>query len=157
MGLFVLLWGWVSLAVRPYDSRLGGQLPEWVDPLGWAIMAAGAALAASCGWMFVRRGHGTPAPFDPPRWVVVSGPYRYVRNPMYLAGFLLLVGFGLVERSPAIVVFALLWLLCIHLAVVALEEPDLRRRFGAGYEDYRRAVPRWLPRRPLRPRDSRPN
>lgn len=76
------------------------------------------------------------------------GPYRFVRNPMYLGGFLILLGFGLVRRSPAITLFAFAWLLLVHLAVVALEEPDLRRKFGESYDDYRRGVPRWLPRRP---------
>jgi protein-S-isoprenylcysteine O-methyltransferase Ste14 len=69
-------------------------------------------------------------------------------SPKYLGGFLILVGFGLVERSAAIVIFAAVWLLAVHLAVIGLEEPDLRRKFGQSYDDYRRAVPRWLPRRP---------
>jgi protein-S-isoprenylcysteine O-methyltransferase Ste14 len=68
---------------------------------------------------------------------------------MYLGGFLILAGFGLVERSGAIAIFAALWLLVVHLAVIGFEEPDLRRKFGASYEEYRRAVPRWLPRRPV--------
>ncbi|HEY0782682.1 MAG TPA: isoprenylcysteine carboxylmethyltransferase family protein [Thermoanaerobaculia bacterium] len=150
IGLFVWLWGWVALSLRPFDARLGGALGGWAVPLGWAVTAIGAALAASCAWVFVLRGQGTPAPFDAPRQVVAAGPYRFVRNPMYLGGFCVLVGFGLVERSSAIVAFAALWLLVVHLAIVGLEEPDLRRKFGASYEDYRRAVPRWLPRRPGR-------
>jgi len=141
----VWFWGWVALSLRPYDRRLGGPLGPWAPPLGWAVVAAGAALAASCISVFVLRGQGTPAPFDAPRRVVAAGPYRFVRNPMYLGGFLILCGFGLVERSGAILIFAALWLLVVHLAVVGLEEPDLRRKFGAGYEEYRRAVPRWLP------------
>jgi protein-S-isoprenylcysteine O-methyltransferase Ste14 len=148
MGLFVWLWGWLALLVQPYDARLGGALGPWAQPLGWAVIAGGAALVASCAWVFVLRGQGTPAPFDAPRQVVAAGPYRFVRNPMYLGGFLILGGFGLVERSGAIVLFAILWLLVVHLAVIGLEEPDLGRKFGSGYQDYRRAVPRWLPRRP---------
>jgi protein-S-isoprenylcysteine O-methyltransferase Ste14 len=149
-SLFVWLWGWVALSLRPYDGRLGDALGPWASPLGWAVMAAGAALAASCVLVFVLRGLGTPAPFDAPRQVVAAGPYRWVRNPMYLGGFLVLCGFGLVQRSAAIVIFSALWLLVVHLAVVFLEEPDLRRKFGTTYDDYRRAVPRWLPRRPAR-------
>jgi len=147
MSLFVWLWGWVALSLRPYDARLGGALGPWAVPLGWAAIALGATLAASCAWVFIQRGQGTPAPFDAPRRVVAAGPYRFVRNPMYLGGFLVLCGFGLVERSGAIVLFSALWLLVVHIAVVFLEEPDLRRKFGSSYEDYRRAVPRWLPRR----------
>jgi protein-S-isoprenylcysteine O-methyltransferase Ste14 len=149
-GLFVWLWGWVALSVRRYDARLGGGLGPWAAPLGWAVIAVGAALVVSCQWAFILRGRGTPAPFDAPRQVVGAGPYRFVRNPMYLAGFLVLIGFGLVERSGAIVIFSTLWLLLVHVAVVSLEEPDLRRKFGSSYEDYRREVPRWLPRRPAR-------
>src|ERR1700680_1688667 len=145
-SLFVWLWGWVALSLRPYDGRLGGALGPWAVPLGWAVIAVGAALAASCVWTFVRRGQGTPAPFDAPRRVVAAGPYRFVRNPMYLGGFLVLSGFGLVERSAAILLFSALWLLVVHLAVVFLEEPDLRRKFGSTYEDYRRAVARRPPR-----------
>jgi protein-S-isoprenylcysteine O-methyltransferase Ste14 len=149
-SLFVWLWGWVALSLRPYDSRLGGALGPWAAPLGWGVMAVGAALAASCVWVFILRGQGTPAPFDAPRQVVAAGPYRFVRNPMYLGGFLVLSGFGLVERSTAIVIFSALWFFVVHLAVVFLEEPDLRRKFGSSYDDYRRTVPRWLPRRPAR-------
>jgi protein-S-isoprenylcysteine O-methyltransferase Ste14 len=148
--LFFWLWGWVALSLRPYDGRMGGPLPDWTVALGWLVAAAGLGLAASCVWMFIARGMGTPAPFDAPRRVVAAGPYRVVRNPMYLGGFLILCGCGLVLRSPAIVVFSAAWLLTVHLAVVLLEEPDLRRKFGASYDEYRRAVPRWLPRRPGR-------
>lgn len=149
-ALFVWLWGWVALGVRPYDERLGGPLGSWAIPLGWALIAVGAVLAVSCQWVFILRGRGTPAPFDAPREVVAAGIYRFVRNPMYLAGFVILVGFGFVERSGAILIFSVLWLLLVHLAVVLLEEPDLRRKFGSSYEQYRQAVPRWVPRRPIR-------
>jgi protein-S-isoprenylcysteine O-methyltransferase Ste14 len=149
-ALFVWLWGWVALGMRPYDERLGGPLGSWAIPLGWALIAVGAALAVSCQWVFILRGRGTPAPFDAPREVVATGIYRFARNPMYLGGFLILAGFGLVERSRAIVIFSGLWLVLVHLAVVFLEEPDLRRKFGSSYEQYRRAVPRWVPRRPAR-------
>jgi protein-S-isoprenylcysteine O-methyltransferase Ste14 len=147
-ALFVWLWGWVALGVRPYDEQLGGPLGPWATPLGWALITVGAVLVVSCQWVFILRGRGTPAPFDAPREVVAVGIYRFVRNPMYLAGFVILVGFGLVERSGAILIFSVLWLLLVHLAVVFLEEPDLRRKFGSTYEQYRQAVPRWLPRKP---------
>jgi protein-S-isoprenylcysteine O-methyltransferase Ste14 len=145
-ALFVWLWGWIALMFRPYDRNLGGPLPDWAAELGWLTIVLGAALAASCIWTFVTRGRGTPAPFDAPRQVVARGPYRIVRNPMYLGGFLVLAGFGMVQRSGAMLIFAGAWLLLVHLAVVLLEEPDLRRKFGSPYEEYRRTVPRWLPR-----------
>jgi protein-S-isoprenylcysteine O-methyltransferase Ste14 len=150
-SLFVWLWAWVAGSMRPYDERLGGALATWPVPLGWLLIAAGATLAASCISVFIVRGRGTPAPFDAPRQVVAVGPYRLVRNPMYLGAFLVLLGSGLVARSPAIVMFSALWLLVVHLAVVFLEEPDLQRKFGSSYEEYRREVPRWLPHRPTSP------
>jgi protein-S-isoprenylcysteine O-methyltransferase Ste14 len=147
-SLFVWLWGYVALTLRPYDIRLGGPLGGWAMPAGWVLVAVGSALAASCIIVFITRGDGTPAPFDAPRRVVARGPYRYARNPMYLGGFLTLVGFGLLQQSPAMTLFAVPWILVVHVAVIGLEEPDLVRKFGAGYEDYRREVPRWIPRKP---------
>src|ERR1700736_609341 len=100
---FVMLWGWAawSLHLR-YDGTLGFALPEWTSPLGIVLLAAGGALALACVTAFVIRGEGTPAPFDPPRKFVAAGPYRFVRNPMYIGGFRMFSGFGLYERSPAI-------------------------------------------------------
>jgi protein-S-isoprenylcysteine O-methyltransferase Ste14 len=144
---FVILWGWAawSLHLR-YDGTLGFALPEWMRSLGLAMLAAGGALALACVTAFVIRGEGTPAPFDPPRKFVAVGPYRFVRNPMYIGGFLMLSGFGLYERSPAILFFALPWLLLAHLFVLLYEEPHLRATFGASYDAYCRSVRRWLPR-----------
>jgi protein-S-isoprenylcysteine O-methyltransferase Ste14 len=144
---FVLLWGWAarSLHLR-YDSTLGFALPEWTRSLGIALLAAGGALALASITAFVIRGEGTPAPFDPPRKFVATGPYRFLRNPMYIGGFFVLLGFGLYERSPAILFFALPWLLFAHLFVLLYEEPHLRATFGASYDAYCRSVRRWLPR-----------
>jgi protein-S-isoprenylcysteine O-methyltransferase Ste14 len=96
---FALLWGWAAWSLhRRYDSTFGFALPEWTCPLGIALLAAGGVLALACITAFVIRGEGTPAPFDPPRKFVAVGPYRFVRNPMYIGGFLALLGFGLYER-----------------------------------------------------------
>lgn len=93
---FVLLWGWVAWSLhRRYDSTLGFALPEWTSALGIALLAAGGTLALACITTFVTRGEGTPAPFDPPRKFVAAGPYKFVRNPMYIGGCILLFGFGL--------------------------------------------------------------
>lgn len=81
---FVWLWTWVALTVRPFDARLAVALPLWLRPVGYVVGGAGAVVAALCIATFVTRGRGTPAPFDPPRDFVASGPYRYVRNPMYV-------------------------------------------------------------------------
>jgi len=145
---FVLLWGWVALSLhRRYDGPLGAALPEWTRTLGIALLAAGGTLAFACIATFVIRGHGTPAPFDPPRAFVAAGPYKLVRNPMYIGGAIVLFGFGLYEHSPAILLFALPWLLLAHVFVIFYEEPHLRATFGATYEVYCSSVRRWMPRR----------
>jgi protein-S-isoprenylcysteine O-methyltransferase Ste14 len=144
---FIFLWGWIAWSLhRRYDATLGFALPGWTRALGIALIVAGGALALACITTFVTRGEGTPAPFDPPRKFVAAGPYKFVRNPMYIGGCLTLFGFGLYEHSPAILLFALPWLLLAHLFVILYEEPHLRATFGAPYEAYCRSVRRWLPR-----------
>ncbi len=145
---FVVLWGWLAVTVQPLDGYLGGALPRWWRPVGALFALPGGALALSCIWMFVRAGRGTPAPFDAPRSFVAAGPYRWVRNPMYVGAFGLLAGAGLWFRSPAVVLLAGVGVLLAHLFVVAYEEPTLGRRFGRTYDDYRSRVNRWIPRPP---------
>ncbi len=143
---FVVLWGWLALGVRRFDPAIGVEMPEWAPSLGFALMAVGGALALACGGFFAARGLGTPAPFDPPREFVAAGPYRYVRNPMYIGGFLVLGGFGLIERSPSVLLLALGAAVLAHFFVVLVEEPGLLWRFGDAYRTYKRSVNRWLPR-----------
>jgi len=147
---FLWLWAWVAQRLRPFDDSLGGPLPEWCAAAGTAAMAAGAIVTVWCVGGFVVSGRGTPALFDAPRRLVAWGPYRHTRNPMYIGGALLLMGFGLFERSPSIVVFVPAWWLMFHLLAVFYEEKILRVKFGADYDDYCRRTPRWIPR--LRPR-----
>jgi protein-S-isoprenylcysteine O-methyltransferase Ste14 len=101
-----------------YDITLGIALADWTRALGIALIAAGGILAFACVATLVTRGEGTPAPFDPPRKFVAAGPYRFVRNPMYIGGFIVLLGFGLYEQSAAILLFTLPWLLSAHLFVI---------------------------------------
>lgn len=143
---FLLFWGWLDLGSRRFDASLGGALPEWTPWLGLPLLAVGAALMIACVGLFVFRGRGTPAPFDPPTEFVVHGPYRYVRNPMYVGAFFAIVGLGLIMRSPAMLLFVLVPATCAALFVRFVEEPGLERRFGESYRAYKRAVPRWLPR-----------
>lgn len=144
---FILLWGWVALSLhRNYDAALGLTLPGWSRALGIVVLVAGGVLCIACITTFLLRGEGTPAPMDPPRKFVATGPYKFVRNPMYIGGFIVLFGFGLYESSPAILLFTLPWLLLAHLFVLLYEEPHLRATFGAPYEAYCRSVHRWLPR-----------
>lgn len=122
-----------------------GQLGA-LQGLGVGVTAAGALLALWCVLTFALVGKGTPAPFDPPRRLVVRGPYRLLRNPMYLGAGLALGGAALVFESRALAAYAGLFLLLTNLFVRLYEEPTLRRTFGEEYEAYRRQVPRWFPR-----------
>lgn len=115
--------------------------------LGMVVGAAGAALALWCTGTFAFVGQGTPAPFDPPRRLVVKGPYRFVRNPMYIGAGLALAGAALFYQSMALLAYAAVFLLITHTFVVWYEEPALRRMFAAEYEAYCERVRRWLPRR----------
>lgn len=114
---------------------------------GVFVGAVGAAVALSCILTFVFVGKGTPAPFDPPRQLVVQGPYRVVRNPMYIGAGLALAGAALFYRSFALLGYAVTFFTITHLFVVAYEEPTLRRTFGKDYVDYCGTTGRWWPRR----------
>jgi len=114
--------------------------------LGVVFAASGIALLAMCIWEFARRGRGTLSPVDPPKELVVQGLYRYVRNPMYLAVSLILIGEHMLTHSWPLLVY---WAVCFviwNVFVIGYEEPTLRRQFGESYERYARDVRRWIPR-----------
>jgi protein-S-isoprenylcysteine O-methyltransferase Ste14 len=117
----------------------------WPQLLGMIVGGAGAAVAVWCVLAFAFVGKGTPAPFDPPCRLVVRGPYRFVRNPMYLGAALALGGAALFYRSWHLLAYMALFLLFSHLFVVGYEEPTLRSSFGEEYEGYCRRVRRWWP------------
>lgn len=152
----VLLPGTVTIAV-PALLLLTGEGP---DPgfgldgaavaipvaIGAALIAAGLALWLWTVRLFARVGRGTLAPWDPTRRLVVEGPYRHVRNPMISAVATVLLGEALLLGSTELLMWFALFL-AINTAYFALvEEPGLERRFGDEYREYRRTVPRWLPR-----------
>jgi len=110
------------------------------------LLALGFALMVWCWSEFARRGRGTPAPFDPPRQLVIAGPYRYVRNPMYVAGMLVILGQAALYGSMALVGYAVVFLAATFAFVVGYEEQTLARRFGSEYGAYKSAVRRWIPR-----------
>jgi protein-S-isoprenylcysteine O-methyltransferase Ste14 len=114
---------------------------------GLLLAAAGAALAVSCVLTFALVGKGTPAPFDPPRRLVVRGPYFFVRNPMYIGAALAMTGAAIYYQSVALFAYVVVFLLVTYLFVVTYEEPTLRRTFGKDYEAYCARVGRWWPRR----------
>jgi len=131
----------------------GVSRPETVGPAQWAggaLVLLGIVPMAWSFFAFVFRGKGTPAPFDPPRALVVSGPYRFVRNPMYLGAMTSLLGAAIHYASPALFAYLAAFVVWAHLFVVLYEEPGLRRTFGPAYKAYASEVRRWLPRRPGR-------
>jgi protein-S-isoprenylcysteine O-methyltransferase Ste14 len=114
--------------------------------LAFFLLGGGAVLLATASKGFAVEGEGTPAPFDPPVRLVVRGPYRYVRNPMYIAVALMILGMTRWLLAPGLLLYFAAVIVAFHLFVVLYEEPKLRRLFGAAYEGYLRKVPRWLPR-----------
>ncbi len=131
----VLRWAGVDRPPSPGLLQLTG--------LGLAVL--GGSFAIWCVLTLTLVGHGTPAPFDPPKRLVVRGPYRFVRNPMYCGAFLALCGAGIYYRSIPLVLYALGFLGVMELLVRCYEEPNLRRLFVAEYESYCRHVRRWWP------------
>jgi protein-S-isoprenylcysteine O-methyltransferase Ste14 len=119
--------------------------PLTLRVLGAVVLVLGAALVLETTARFALQGRGTPAPWAPPERFVVRGTYRLTRNPMYVGVIALIVGQALLLGREILFGWAgAAWLL-FHLFVVLEEEPGLRCRFGAQYEDYCERVPRWLP------------
>ena len=131
-------------------SLRGGHIDIGVARLlGLPLLIAGCWLLLDCVFVrFAHEGRGTLAPIDPPRFVVRGGAYRVVRNPMYLANIAIVIGSGIVFQSWLLFVWAAVLFLAFHLFVISYEEPTLYQLFGDDYETYRRAVGRWIPRRP---------
>jgi protein-S-isoprenylcysteine O-methyltransferase Ste14 len=128
--------------------RIATPLPGWF-PLriaGGLLLFAGLVVLLDTFVRFAIQGIGTPAPVFPTRHLVVTGFYRYVRNPMYVAVIAAITGQGLIFGNLYVLEYAALaWLIC-HLFVIAYEEPTLRGSFGSEYALFRSAVPRWIPR-----------
>jgi protein-S-isoprenylcysteine O-methyltransferase Ste14 len=144
----VVVLGFWTLAV-PYWLLPRGTQPDLRGPGagGWLLIAAGIALYFACAfWGFALRGKGTPLPLDPPKRLVVEGPYGVVRNPIYWSVALVLLGEAAVFHSVALADCAIVYFVVAILVVLVFEEPELRRTFGADYEEYCQRVPRWLPR-----------
>ena len=116
-----------------------------------ALMVVGISVYVWCVRDFITSGKGTPAPYQPPTELVVFGLYRFVRNPIYLGVTAIIVCEAIMFGSLSLTVYAVLVLIGFHLRVVLYEEPTLARSFGAEWERYLQAVPRWLPRLRSRP------
>jgi len=157
--VFAILGTAVFLFLAP--GVVVGLVPWWISrwrmrapllgftpfrAIGALLIAAGIAILLESFGRFALQGIGTPAPVFPPRHLVVKGFYRYVRNPMYVAGTSLLLGQALLLGDVRILAFAMLGWLATHLFVLTYEEPTLRKTSGAEYVAYCAHVPRWIPR-----------
>ena len=102
-------------------------------------------------WGFIVAGTGTPVPYDMPEELLVRGSYRFVRNPMYVGGYLLLLGQAILFKSFGFLLYLVVLFVLFHLFVVFIEERMLKEKFGELYAQYCKSVPRWIPRlRPFR-------
>jgi protein-S-isoprenylcysteine O-methyltransferase Ste14 len=148
-ALFTLLIPGAVLGLVPLALLAGGFGPALrLGHARWAGLvpfAVGLAIIVWCFVEFVRRGRGTPAPYDPPRDLVVSGLYRHVRNPQYVGVVLVAVGEALLAQAGVLLGYAAFLAIGYHLFVRYYEEPTLGRLFGESYTRYRESVPRWLP------------
>jgi protein-S-isoprenylcysteine O-methyltransferase Ste14 len=140
-----------TLLVAADGPRLGWGLEGVVTPLlvvlGLALIGAGLALSVWTARLFARIGIGTPAPWDPPRRLVVQGPYRYVRNPMITGVMAVLLGEAVVLGRPSLLIWFAAFVAINHVYFILVEEPGLIRRYGDEYREYKSEVPRWIPRR----------
>ncbi len=139
-GLFALYVPLTSFRTGPRLET--GVLSFLAIPL-WLI---GGTIVLWCFKDFTFKGRGTPMPTDPPKELVVTGPYRHVRNPIYAGVVLLYAGYFLWFGYWAILLYTALAFIGAHSFVVLYEEPTLKRKFGATYEEYLKSVPRWVPR-----------
>jgi protein-S-isoprenylcysteine O-methyltransferase Ste14 len=149
-----------NLAFTIVVPGAGGVYVPWLirarngaspGPAGWWaawLIALGVALYCWCVWVFATAGRGTPGLWDAPRRLVAVGPYRWVRNPIYLAALLIVGGQAGLFSSAALLAYTAALAASFQLVVAAYEEPRLRARFGESYEAYRHAVRRWIPRPP---------
>jgi protein-S-isoprenylcysteine O-methyltransferase Ste14 len=148
--------GLVPFSISRWEMRpafLGLATGRW---MGGALVVAGLAVLLDSFARFALRGLGTPAPVAPPTRLVVTGLYRHVRNPMYVAILAVLLGQALLLADPRLLAWGAMVWAAFHLFVVGYEEPTLGRTFGAEYEAFRANVPRWVPRlRAWRP-ETRP-
>ncbi|MEW6401902.1 MAG: isoprenylcysteine carboxylmethyltransferase family protein [Chloroflexota bacterium] len=134
-----LPWRLASMNMPLFDAGL-------LRYFAFLLWLAGAVIELWCFWNFTLQGRGTPAPIDPPKELVAVGLYRYVRNPMYVAGILALLGWLIWSPSLPLILAPFVFFLATHLFVTLYEEPHLRKLFGQSYESYLQKVPRWIPK-----------
>ncbi|MBY0496836.1 MAG: isoprenylcysteine carboxylmethyltransferase family protein [Cyanobacteria bacterium] len=140
--------GFVLIAIpMSILERSGLTRPDVIG--GWHFagiltLVAGFILTVWCVLSFVFLGKGTPFPLDPPRQLVVRGPYTVIRNPMYVGAALSMSGAAMFYGSAWLFGYVVLFLLVAQVFVILIEEPTLSETFGDAYADYCRRVGRWV-------------
>lgn len=116
---------------------------SFVPVIGVLLFGLGVGIYLWCAWEFARA-HGTPAPIDPPKDLVVKGLYRFTRNPMYVGVLCILLGESMFFGSVPVLLYVGFMFIVLQLFITLYEEAALRRLFGQAYEQYRDRVPRWF-------------
>jgi protein-S-isoprenylcysteine O-methyltransferase Ste14 len=135
--------GYIPLALMRSESRLETGIFAYLAFPFWLI---GAVILLWSFWNFLIQGRGTPAPIDPPKEMVATGFYQYVRNPMYEGVLAIIIGHFLWFGYWNLLIYAAIVFVAFHAFVMYYEEPTLKRMFGASYEEYLKRVPRWIPK-----------
>jgi len=151
IGQIVLFWGFflavVPVVVRFLEQRWGLDVTvPWLWPVGLVLLALASALGLWSGFTMSVIGKGTPLPAAMPNRLVVAGPYRFIRNPMAVAGFMQGAAVGLLLSSWIVVAYGVAGAFLWNYAIRPHEEADLERRFGDEFRRYRAAVRCWIPR-----------
>ncbi|MFI5537990.1 methyltransferase family protein [Nocardia sp. NPDC051900] len=151
-GIVAIIFPWLITGWQ-FDN----DVPDLLRIAGVAMASTALATLIHAFGRFVAEGHGTPAPVAPPVHLVIGGPYRYVRNPMYLAVFSIIFGQALIFGNCGLLWYGALVICASVIFVHGVEEPILRNQFGDEFDRYRHNVRAWLPRpRPWYAQPSNP-
>ena len=135
--------GYIPFALLPRDPQVETGLFAY---LAFPLWLLGTVTILWCFSDFTFKGHGTPNPIDPPKELVATGLYHYVRNPIYLGVLTIIIGHFLWFKTIWMLDYAVVVFLAFHLFIIFYEEPTLKRKFGATYESYYKSIPRWVPK-----------
>ena len=142
----ILIPRWIIRGYGPVTAWSSGPMILLGHLLGGICFLLGFGLFLWCLCLFAARGKGTLAPWDPPKHLVITGPYRYVRNPMITGVLLMLSGEALFNGALSLGIWFLTFFLLNHVSMLVIEEPMLESRFGDEFRSYKSQVPRWIPR-----------
>ena len=149
--IFVVLVGGTTMVLIPvyllssFSSQTNVEI-GFLRYFGFLPFLLGIIIISWCVRDFIYKGKGTPAPYDPPKQLVVNGLFRFMRNPIITGGIMILVGESILMESAAIACWALIFFIGNHIYFIFWEEPGLIKRVGEDYEIYMKNVPRWFPR-----------